>query len=51
MINICSLCFNIDDVLDDCFCFTIDDVFTYLVNFNFIKNCVVNCVFIIFVYN
>ena len=46
-----SLRFNIDDVLGDCFCFIIDDVFTYLDNFNFIKNCVANCVFIIFVYN
>ena len=46
-----SLRFNIDDVLGDYFCFIIDDVFTYLGNFNFNKNCVANCVFIIFVYN
>ena len=43
-----SYCFNIDDVLSDICCFTINDIFTYLDNFNFIKNCVNNCVFTFF---
>ena len=45
------LCFNIVDVLGDYYYFIIDDIFTYLDNFNFIKNYVTNCVFTMFIYN
>lgn len=41
--------FNINNILSDFCCFTIDDVLNYLGNFNFIKNCVVNYLFTIFI--
>lgn len=46
-----SLFQHVYDVLGEFCCFTILDVFTYLGNLSFMKNCIANYFIIIFIYN